>query len=66
MTPANVQQAANAANSPALKDKAVQNAFTVMGLIPFGGTIADQLKSSQVEFERWGPLIKRIGFSVDS
>ena len=47
MTPANVQQAANASNSPALKDKAVQNAFTVVGLIPFGGTIADQLKSSE-------------------
>ena len=47
MTPANVQQAANAANSPALKDKAVQNAFTVVGLIPFGGTIADQLKISE-------------------
>ena len=47
MTPTNVQQAANAANSAVLKDKAVQNAFTVVGLIPFGGTIADQLKSLQ-------------------
>jgi hypothetical protein len=47
MTPTNVQQAANAANSAVLKDKAVQNAFTVVGLIPFGGAIADQLKSSE-------------------
>ena len=47
MTPANVQQAANAANRPALKDKAVQNAFTVVGLITFAGTIADQVKSSK-------------------
>jgi hypothetical protein len=42
-----VQQAANAAINAALKDKAVQDAFTVVGLIPFGGTIADQLKSSE-------------------
>jgi hypothetical protein len=38
----------------------------VVGLIPFGGTIADQQRSAQAEFERWGPLIKRIGFTVDS
>jgi tripartite-type tricarboxylate transporter receptor subunit TctC len=65
-TPANVVQAANAAINAALKDKGVLDALTVVGLIPFGGTVADQLKSSQVELERWGPLIKRIGFSVDS
>jgi tripartite-type tricarboxylate transporter receptor subunit TctC len=61
-----VIQAVNAAINAALKDKSVTDAFTIVGLIPFGGTPADQLKSSQVEFERWGPLIKRIGFSVDS
>jgi tripartite-type tricarboxylate transporter receptor subunit TctC len=65
-TPANVVAAANAAINAAVKDKAVQDSFTVVGLIPFAGTIAEQLKSSQVEFERWGPLIKRIGFTVDS
>ena len=65
-TPANVVQMANAAINAALKDKGVLDALTVVGLIPFGGTTADQLKSSQVELERWGPLIKRIGFSVDS
>jgi tripartite-type tricarboxylate transporter receptor subunit TctC len=65
-TPANVVQAANAAINAALKDKGVQDALTIVGLIPFGGSAADQLKSSQVELERWGPLIKRIGFSVDS
>jgi hypothetical protein len=40
--------------------------LSVVGLIPFGGSTADQLKSAQLELERWGPLIKRIGFSVDS
>lgn len=65
-TPANVVAAANAAINAALKDKAVLDAFQVVGLIPHGGTPAEQLKSSQVELERWGPLIKRIGFTVDS
>ncbi len=65
-TPANVVAAANAAINAAVKDKSVMDSFTVVGLIPFGGTPADQLRSQTVEFERWGPLIKRIGFSVDS
>ncbi len=65
-TPAAVTQVANAAINAALRDKSVQDAFTVVGLIPFGGTMADQQRSAQVEFERWGPLIKRIGFTVDS
>jgi tripartite-type tricarboxylate transporter receptor subunit TctC len=65
-TPANVVQAANTAVNAALRDKSVQDAFTVVGLIPFGGTAADQQRSAQLEFERWGPLIKRIGFTVDS
>lgn len=65
-TPANVQAAANAAINAALRDKGVQDALQVVGLIPFGGSIADQQRSAQAEFERWGPLIKRIGFTVDS
>jgi tripartite-type tricarboxylate transporter receptor subunit TctC len=65
-TPANVIAAANAAINAAVKDKAVIDAFTIVGLIPFAGTAAEQLKSSQVEFERWGSLIKRIGFTADA
>ena len=65
-TPAPVVQAANTAINAALRDKSVMDALTVVGLIPFGGTPAEQLRSSQVELERWGPLIKRIGFTVDS
>ena len=65
-TPANVVAAANAAINAALKDKSVLDSFQVVGLIPYGGTVAEQLKSSQVELERWGPLIKRIGFTVDA
>jgi tripartite-type tricarboxylate transporter receptor subunit TctC len=65
-TPTAMVQAANAAINAALRDKGVQDSFTVVGLIPFGGTPAEQQRSAQLEFERWGPLIKRIGFSVDS
>jgi tripartite-type tricarboxylate transporter receptor subunit TctC len=65
-TPANVVAAANAAINTAVKDKSVQDALAVVGLIPFAGTNAEQLKSSQVEFDRWGPLIKQIGFTVES
>ena len=65
-TPAATVTLANAAINAALKDKGVLDALTVVGLIPYGGTAADQAKSAQAEFERWGPLIKRIGFTVDS
>lgn len=65
-TPANVVAAANAAINAAVKDKSVMDSFAIVGLIPFGGSPAEQLRSQTMEFERWGPLIKRIGFSVDS
>jgi tripartite-type tricarboxylate transporter receptor subunit TctC len=65
-TPANVVAAVNAAINAALTDKGVIESLQIVGLIPYGGTPADQLRSSQVELERWGPLIKRIGFTVDS
>lgn len=64
--PANVVSIINSAINAALTDKGLLEALQVVGLIPFGGTPSDQLKSSQVELERWGPLIKRIGFTVDS
>jgi len=65
-TPANVVAAANAAIRAALTDKSVLDAFQVVGLIAHPSSPAEQLKSSQDELNRWGPLIKRIGFTVDS
>ena len=65
-TPANVVAAANAAINAALKDKAVQDSFQTVGLIPFGGTPEDQARSQKVELDRWGPLIKKIGFTAES
>ncbi len=65
-TPAKAVAAANKAINAALKDQSVQDSFKVVGLIPYGGTPAEQAKSALVEYDRWGPIIHRVGFSVDS
>lgn len=65
-TPANVVAAANAAINAAIKDKAVIDAFTVVGLIPYGGSAEDMARSQKAEYDRWGPLIKKIGFTAES
>jgi tripartite-type tricarboxylate transporter receptor subunit TctC len=65
MPPALIK-AANDAINAALKDKSVTDAFTVVGLIPFGGTPEEQARSMKAEFDRWGPLIKKIGFTAES
>ena len=65
-TPAAIVAAANAAINAAIKDKSVTDALTVVGLIPFGGTPEDQARSQKAEYDRWGPLIKRIGFTAES
>ena len=65
MPPALIK-AANEAISAALKDKSVTDALTVVGLIPFAGTPEEQTRSMKAEFDRWGPLIKKIGFTAES
>jgi hypothetical protein len=40
--------------------------LTVVGLIPFGGSPEDMARSQKLEFDRWGPLIKKIGFTAES
>lgn len=64
--PAPVAAAASAAINAALKDSAVQTAANAVGLIVQGSTPEEQLKSARAEFEKWGPLVKRIGFTADS
>jgi len=65
-TPANVVAAANAAINAAIKDRAVIDSLTVVGLIPYGGSADDMARSQKAEFDRWGPLIKTIGFTAES
>ncbi|MDP3798672.1 MAG: Bug family tripartite tricarboxylate transporter substrate binding protein [Polaromonas sp.] len=65
-TPAAVIAAANTAINLAIKDKSVIDSLTVVGLIPFGGSAEDMARSQKLEFDRWGPLIKKIGFTAES
>jgi tripartite-type tricarboxylate transporter receptor subunit TctC len=65
-TPASVVAAANAAITKALADRAVIDGLAAVGLIAQGSTPDEQLRSQRAEFERWAPLVKRIGFTADS
>jgi tripartite-type tricarboxylate transporter receptor subunit TctC len=65
-TPAAVVAAANAAITAALRDKALVDGLATVGLLAAGSTPDEQLKSQRAEHERWGPLVKRIGFTADS
>jgi tripartite-type tricarboxylate transporter receptor subunit TctC len=65
-TPAPVLAAANTAINAALKDKSVIEGLTVVGLLAQGSTADEMARSQRAEFERWGPLVKRVGFTADS
>lgn len=65
-TPANVVANANAAINAALKDKSVIDSLAVMGLVAQGSTQAEMDKSQKDENVRWGPLVKKIGFTAES
>jgi tripartite-type tricarboxylate transporter receptor subunit TctC len=65
-TPAAVVQAASQAINAAVREKAFADSMAVVGLIPMGMTPEEMLKSQRAEFERWGPLVKQIGFTADS
>jgi tripartite-type tricarboxylate transporter receptor subunit TctC len=65
-TPSAVVAAASAAINAALRDKAVADSLATVGLLASGSTPDEQLKSQRAEHERWGPLVKRIGFTAES
>ena len=65
-TPASVISAANAAINAAIKDKSVLDSLAVVGLIAQGSTAEEMARSQRVEFERWGPLVKKVGFTAES
>jgi tripartite-type tricarboxylate transporter receptor subunit TctC len=65
-TPAAVVAAANAAINAALTDKGVIDGLGVVGLIAQGSTAEAMARSQKAEYERWGPLVKKIGFTGDS
>jgi tripartite-type tricarboxylate transporter receptor subunit TctC len=65
-TPAPVVAAASSAINAALADKAVIDGLGVVGLIAQGSSGEALTKSLRAENERWGPLVKKIGFTADS
>ena len=65
-TPAPVVANANAAINQALKDKAVLDSLALVGLIAHGSSAEEMAQSQKAEFERWGPLVKQIGFTAES
>ena len=65
-TPADVRARAHAAITAALKSDALKESLGVVGLIATSSTPEEMARSQQAEFERWGPLVKQIGFTGDS
>jgi tripartite-type tricarboxylate transporter receptor subunit TctC len=65
-TPAYVVTNANAAINAALRERSVIDSLAVMGLVAQGSTAAEMDKSQKEEFARWGPLVKKVGFTAES
>ncbi|MBS0426236.1 MAG: Bug family tripartite tricarboxylate transporter substrate binding protein [Proteobacteria bacterium] len=65
-TPAATLASANAAINAALKDKSVIDALAVVGLVAHGSTAQEMAADQKAEYERWGPLVKQIGFTAES
>ena len=65
-TPAQVVTNANAAINAALKDKMVIDSLAASGLVPLGGTPEAMTKDMKAQFDAWGPIVKRIGFTAES
>ena len=58
--------AANAAINAAVRDKSVIDSLAVVGLVARGSTPEELGLSLREQYDRWGPLVKRIGFTADS
>lgn len=65
-TPAATVAAANAAIAQTLREKSVTDSLAIVGLIVQGSTPEEMAASQKSEYERWGPLIKKIGFTAES
>ena len=65
-TPAALVAIASASIQAALREPAMIEGLAAIGLIARGSTPEAQAASQQAESERWGPLVKRIGFTAES
>ena len=50
----------------ALKEKSVIDSLGITGLIARSSTLEEMAVSQRTEFDRWGPLVKKIGFTAES
>ncbi len=65
-TPKPIIAAANAAINAALKEKSGIASLAIVGLIPQGSTPEEMARWQKAEYDTWGPLIKKIGFTAES
>ena len=65
-TPAPVVQRANTALRAALAQKDVVDGLAVMGLEAMSSTPEELAALLKESYDRWGPIVKKIGFTADS
>ena len=65
-TPAAMIATANAAITAALKEPSVIESLAIVGLGAHGSTPEAMAADQRAEYERWGPLVKQIGFTAES
>jgi len=65
-TPAELVQSANAALRAALHDRVVIDSLAGLGLVAAASSPEEMAASQRAQTERWGPLVKKIGFTAES
>ena len=65
-TPASIIASANAAINAALKEKSVIDSLAIQGMLPVGGTAAQMAADQKMQFDYWGPIVKKIGFTAEA
>ena len=65
-TPTGIIAAANTAINAALKEKSVIDSLAIQGMLPVGGTAAQMAADQKVQFDYWGPIVKKIGFTAEA
>ena len=65
-TPTSIIAAANTAINAALKEKSVIDSLAIQGMLPVGGTAAQMAADQKVQFDYWGPIVKKVGFTADA
>jgi len=65
-TPSAVVNAASQAIQQALADKSTIDALGIFAMIARSSTPDELARQQRAEFERWGPIVKRVGFTAES